>query len=79
MELHLKGETEDVSVEVLGEGRYRVWADGFSELPPHHRVCYWADVDKTELLSILESLMELSEYHELLELIDDSSNAVAGA
>ena len=77
MNINFKGETEDVSVEVLGGGKYRIWADGFHDEPPYHRVCHWADVDREGLLDVLESLLDPSEYLEILELINDPQNAHA--
>jgi len=80
MEIRIKGETEDVSVEPLGGGRYRVWADGFWDEPPYHRVNHWADVDCEGLLDIMESFLEPEEYRELLEVLRvDQTHAVAGA
>lgn len=74
MELRLIDETQDISVDFLDKGRYRVWIDAFHDEPPYHRANYWADVDKTGLLDILESVLELPDYTDLLELVNDSSN-----
>lgn len=78
MELRLIDETQDISIELLGQGRYRIWIDAFNDEPPFHRANYWADVDKAGLLDILESALELPDYVDLLELIDhDPPNADA--
>ena len=78
MEVRIIDETQDIIVELLGEGRYRVWVDAFHDEPPRWRSNYWADVDREGLLDLLESFLDLPEYRQLLELLDDPSNVVAG-
>ena len=78
MEVRIIDDTQDVSVELLGAGHYRVWVDAFHDEPPYHRANYWADVDKTGLLDLLESFLDLPDYQDLLELIDVEANTTAG-
>lgn len=77
MEVRIIDETQDISVELMGNGRYRVWVDAFHDEPPYHRANYWADVDKTMLLDLLESFLELPDYQDLLELIDAETHPTA--
>ena len=78
MNIRIEGETEDVEVEILGGGKYRIWADGFHDDPPYRRCLHWADVDHEGLLDALESILEPEEYAELLEVsCGNQKNAVA--
>ena len=79
MEFRIIDDTQDISVELLGQGRYRIWIDAFHDEPPYHRANYWADTDKTGLLDILEGTLELPDYQDLLELIDVETHPTAGA
>lgn len=73
MELRLIDETQDVSIEFLGEGKYRVWIDAFHDTPPYHRADYWAEVDREGLLDLLEGTLDLPDYCDLWELINNAA------
>lgn len=74
MELRLIDETQDVSIEFLGDSRYRVWIDAFHDTPPYHRANYWADVDREGLLDLLEGTLELPDFCDLLQLINNATS-----
>ncbi len=73
MEVRLIDETQDVSIEFLGEGRYRVWIDAFHDTPPYHRANYWADVDRDGLIDLLEATLELPDYCDFLTLLSNAA------
>lgn len=74
MELRLIDETQDVSIEFLGEGKYRVWIDAFHDTAPYHRANYWAEVDCEGLLDLLEGTLDLPDYCDLLKLINNAAS-----
>ena len=77
MEFRIIDETQDISIDLLGGGVYRLWIDAFSDQMPHHKANYWAEVDREGLLDILESCLEPEDYAALEGFLDATPNTVS--